>query len=85
MAKQFGTQNERILKYMQDFGTITTAEAMTELGVYRLASRINDLKRDGYAIHKVTVRATNRYGETVRFAQYSLEEYEGVGNESNCI
>lgn len=76
--KKFGTQNERILKYMQDFGTITTAEAMTELGVYRLASRINDLKRDGYEIKKETVKGKNRYGETVRFAQYSLAKYEEV-------
>ena len=45
MKKTYGTQCERIVKYMQDFGTITTAEAMLELGVYRLASRINDLKK----------------------------------------
>lgn len=78
MKKKFGTQTERIIKYMQDFGTITSAEAMTELGVYRLASRITDLKRDGYAIKKETVSAKNRYGETVHFAQYSLVSYKEV-------
>lgn len=77
MKKQYGTQTERILQYLTDFKTITTAEAMTELGVYRLASRINDLKRQGYAIKKETIKAKNRYGETVHFAQYSLEEYNG--------
>ncbi len=77
MAGAYGTQCERILQYLTDHETITTAQAMTELGVYRLASRINDLKRQGYAIRKETVRAKNKYGETVRFAQYSLEEYEG--------
>lgn len=74
MKKTYGTQCERIVKYMQDFGTITTAEAMLELGVYRLASRINDLKKQGRKIEKTTVEAKNRYGETVRFAQYRLSE-----------
>lgn len=68
------TQCERIIQYMQDFGSITSAEAMTELGVYRLASRINDLKRRGYLIKKETAKAKNRYGETTHFARYSLEE-----------
>ena len=75
MAKAYGTQIERILKYLTDFKTITSAEAMTELGVYRLASRITDLKKQGYSIKKTTVERKNRYGETVRFAQYYLEEY----------
>lgn len=72
--KAHGTQIERIIQYMQDFGSITSAEAMTELGVYRLASRITDLKKRGYLIRKETAKSKNRYGETVRFARYSLEE-----------
>lgn len=74
MAGAHGNQCERIVQYMKDFKTITSAEAMTELGVYRLASRINDLRKQGIAIHKETVSAKNRYGETVHFAQYSLKE-----------
>lgn len=72
--KAHGTQVERIIQYIKDFGSITSAEAMTELGVYRLASRINDLKRRGYLIRKETAKAKNRYGETVHFARYSLED-----------
>lgn len=71
-------QTERILRYMLDFGTITSAQAITDLGVYRLASRITDLKKQGYAIKKETVQGKNRYGEATHFAQYSLEEYDGV-------
>jgi hypothetical protein len=78
MAGKHGNQCERILKYLTDFKTITSAEAMSELGVYRLASRITDLKKQGYSIKKETVKAKNRYGEIVHFAQYSLEEYKGV-------
>ena len=74
--KEHGTQIERILSWLETEKTITTAEAMTELGIYRLASRINDLRRRGYAIKKETVKGKNRFGETVRFAQYSLMEKE---------
>lgn len=70
-------QTERILEYMQTFGSITTAQAFTDLGVARLASRIHDLRDQGYVITREMVSAKNRYGETVHFARYSLE------NDSN--
>ena len=70
------TQCQRIIQYIKDFGSITSAEAMTELGVYRLASRINDLKRRGYLIRKETAKGKNRYGEPTHFARYSLIEEE---------
>lgn len=66
------TQNERVYKYMKDFGAITQAQAFTDLGVYRLASRINDLRRMGVLIKSDRKQGKNRYGETVYFAEYSL-------------
>ena len=57
---------------MEDFGSITTAQAMLDLGVYRLASRINDLKRLGFCIKKETQKGVNRYGEATHFAKYYL-------------
>ena len=65
-------QCERILQYLQDFGSITSAQAMMDLGVYRLASRISELKKDGWEIQRTMVRDTNRYGEPVHYAEYSL-------------
>ena len=37
------TQAQRVLRYMEDNGSITAAEAMEHLGVMRLAARIFDL------------------------------------------
>lgn len=68
------TQNEAVLRYMKEYGAITQMEAAQELGCWRLASRICDLKRDGYDIQKDTVRRRNRYGDPVSFARYSLRE-----------
>ena len=65
------TQCERILKYMDDFGSISTMQAFMDLGVTRLASRIHDLRRMGVGIEKRTVSKHNRYGEITHFAVYT--------------
>lgn len=67
------TQSERIYKYMQDFGSITPMQAFSDLGVTKLATRVSEMRRDGVRIHKEPVKARNRYGESVRYMQYSLE------------
>lgn len=64
------TQCERVLQYMDDFGTISTLEAFNDLGVTRLASRIHDLKRKGYRIESETRSSRNRYGESVHYSVY---------------
>ena len=68
------TQCERIIKYMDDFGSITTFEAFSDLGIMRLASRIHDLKEAGYDIKRESIKAKNRYGEIVHYARYSLKQ-----------
>ena len=66
------TQNERILDYIEEFGSITQLEALTELGVMRLASRISDLRRKGVPIVSETVVVKNRFGEDCYIKRYSL-------------
>ena len=64
------TQNERIISYMDEFGSITPLEAMRDLGVMRLASRITDLKKRGYPIVSDWEKTKNRWGKTCRFKRY---------------
>lgn len=66
------TQCERIVKYMQDFGSITTLQAFTDLGCTRLASRVNDLRKQGYEIKSEFVSSKNRYDEKVSYKKYYL-------------
>ena len=68
------TQNQRILDYINENGSITQLEALKELGVMRLASRISDLRRQGYGIISEIETVENRYGEKCRIKRYSLEE-----------
>lgn len=70
------TQCQRIVDYMRRFGSISTLEAFNDLGVARLASRIHDLKDQGYSISSETKSTKNRYGEKVHFKVYKLMEAE---------
>lgn len=67
-------QKQRIIKYIQDFGSITALEAMRDLGITQLGARIDGLQKDGYSFKKVWERSKNRYGEPVDYKRYSLEE-----------
>lgn len=64
------TQNQRILAYIEDFGSITQLEALKDLGVMRLASRISDLRKQGYDITGQTEEVKNRYGERCHIKRY---------------
>lgn len=75
------TQCERIIDYINDFGSITSMEAMQDLGCMRLASRICDLKRRGYKIVSKTEIGKNRYGEPITYSRYFLENNNGSSKE----
>jgi hypothetical protein len=63
----------RILKYIRDFGSITTFEAFTELGCTRLSEYIRQLRLEHNVLDK-WINDTNRYGEKVQYKKYWLEE-----------
>lgn len=68
------TQKERILKYIRDFGSITALDAIKDLGIQQFGARIDGLQKDGYAFKKVWEQSKNRYGETVTFKRYYLND-----------
>ena len=74
------TQCERVLRHLEDFGSITSLEAMSEYGIMRLASRISDLKDQGHAIVSERVTGKNRYDETTSYSVYRLANKEVATN-----
>lgn len=66
------TQGERIISYLKTFKTITPMDAIHQLGITKLATRISELKKEGYKFHDVWVTTTNRFGDEVRYKAYSL-------------
>ena len=66
------TQCMKIVKYINDFGSITPVQAMQDLGVMRLAARISDLEKAGWKIQHERETGRNRYGEKTTYAKYSF-------------
>lgn len=65
-------QRQRILDYINEFGSITALEAVRELGVLQLSSRLVELERDGIVFNKEQESALNRFGERVYYTRYSI-------------
>lgn len=64
------TQEERMLKYMDDFGYITTYQAVVDLGIASPTKRISNLRKRGENIISENVQSTNRYGEPTHYFKY---------------
>jgi hypothetical protein len=75
---KYGTQNERLLNALLQGQKITPLDSWIQLGIYRLASRIHDL-RDGklnrtrYQVKKEMVEVQNQWGDTATVAAYYLD------------
>ena len=59
-------QTEAIKAHLEAGNTITAIEALNKFGCFRLASRIHDLKTEGYVVDKIMVTGENNK----RYAQY---------------
>lgn len=70
------TQNERIVDYINAYGSITTLEAFVDLGITRLASRICDLAKQGYEFDKKFESSPNRFGEPTSYVRYSFKKVQ---------
>ena len=66
------SQNEMVLDYLKENGSITQAEAIECFGCYRLPSRIWDLKQTGHKFRRTMETGLNRFGEKVTYARYAL-------------
>lgn len=68
---RLSNQEHRIFQFCKDNGSITAWQAMKELGIMRLASRIHDM-RSKFTIIDVWVEDINRYGDKVRYKKYII-------------
>lgn len=66
------TQGERIIDYMARFGSISPMEAFLDLGITKLATRVSELRRQGFMIDGEFEKTQNRYGESVSYMRYRL-------------
>ena len=74
-------QEARVLDYMATRGGITQVEALRDIGVMRLASRVSALRKKGWPILDTWEAGRNRYGEKYRAKRYYLENGENSHEE----
>jgi len=69
------TQVEAVYSYMKQHGSIEPLQALRDLGVFRLAARISDLRRRGVVIKDEWVYQRSKVtGKNLRFKQYRLAD-----------
>lgn len=67
------TQNEQIVSYMREHGSISTMEAFG-IGITRLSARIFELKEKGYEIRDEKVKYTAQDGKKKCYNRFSIVE-----------
>lgn len=64
---------DRVLQYLKENKSITSLEAIKEFGATRLSAIIYNLRKE----HNITTQyetSKNRYGDSVSYARYILED-----------
>lgn len=67
------TQKERLIDYLEKYGSINPIEALRDLGIYRLSAQIFILRKLGYKIKTDLVDVHNRFSEVCKIANYIYE------------
>ena len=65
-------QRMKIIEYMRSNDGITSLEAIENLRILRLASRIHELVKLGYDIDKETVYKHKEDGSVIHYTKYTL-------------
>ena len=68
------TQCDRLLRLMDEVEWVDQVLALREIGCMRLASRVSDLKKMGYAVEGRMKEVKNRWGEPCYVKEYRLNE-----------
>jgi hypothetical protein len=68
------TQCDKIIDYIKRYGSITSWQAYSDLGITQLGARIFQLKERGYLFEKERISTENRMGEKTHYDKYRLLE-----------
>ena len=68
------TQVKKIIEYCGKFTWITQRDAL-RLGIYRIASRMSDMKNAGFVIDSEYIKVTNVDGTESRVKRYRILKY----------
>lgn len=74
------TIKERVLDYINEYGSITGLEAYLDLGTFSLREAVRDLRKEGIDIKSKYETSLNRWGNKVSYKRYYLEEEKNDNN-----
>lgn len=67
------SQRERLIAFFDSGKTLTRLTAWDELGILECPARLSELRAQGYPIVTKMITVKNRYGESVRVAEWRKE------------
>lgn len=67
------SQKDRILNYLTEGKILNRLNSWSELGILEAPARISELRSLGYNIHTEMIEVENRFGDTVKVAQWSMK------------
>lgn len=67
------SQRERILQYLKEGKKLTRLNSWDQLGILEAPARICELRQAGHEIETKLVTVTNRFGEQVKVAEWTME------------
>jgi hypothetical protein len=73
-------QKQKVLRHLKEVGAITPLDAMQDYSIFRLASRICELKDEGHNIKTEMITVYGRFKDKVTFAKYTLLNAEEKEN-----
>ncbi len=65
-------QKQRVIDYINKFGSISSWEAYSDLGITQLGARIDQLKKEGYNFKTEWESSKNRFGDKTEYKRYYL-------------
>jgi len=66
------SQKDRVLQYLKQGKVLNRLNAWDELGVIETPARISELRHEGHEIQTAMKPVINRYGESVRIAEWFM-------------
>ena len=70
--RRSNTHYTRLLDYLKQFKSITSLDAIRDLGNTRLSATIYTLRNDGHNIESEDVKVSNRWGGSTTVSKYTL-------------
>lgn len=66
------SQQQRLLKYLEEHKKINSFEAFNKLGIWRLPNRISELRAKDHKIESKRIRVSYMFDEATTISEYTL-------------